>query len=606
MTQRMRDPQAAGDRSTRSSAARPKHKQRLAAFKAGIVALVVVLAQSGVNLEPHAQGEEGRLAHGWQEVRFQDNGSPQVGGDAVRTDLDRWTYRLRQAADTLQVSALSASASALPWTPAFQATMSLDQGGSNAETVDPPPRESGYPGDASGAPGSFPMSTEDAVSVPDWLEPRGLNVVDLVGLVPDDMLQGMILSFGDGVGIVVYESGSRVGDTVVVTAKLYPRFDDASWAPNHKLTIFGCLGQTPHFDHMGTVAPPSVLRVYDGDVEVTQQIQYMWLSRMDRSQPYASSKAPFRYWEADYGAGWTYPLPLGPNGLALPKNSGCQIWIPGQNYYPLTGVFTISDPDPLQAEVLGTQHATFHSYIGPGATGVFSPLMNQMDDRYGWRHGSTTLTIPGGTNFFIAKYPPMPGDAYTDTHWDGPNLNADRLSSGTYRLDGDELGTDLTISAAFPIGVAWRDSDLSGGSTFLPVMRHPPELALPEYVIPAGVPFNPCFTDGGCSGPVLEQVYNTVMSIEITYLSITKPRTYGDWIPLRMAGPAWSPPGGTTDSSLAGVEPAVYASGSMSSSPSATHRAFLPYISNEIYDPVPTGCPCGWFDSYGAMLGFSP
>ena len=40
--------------------------------------------------------------------------------------------------------------------------------------------------------------------------------------------------------------------------------------------------------------------------------------------------------------------------------------------------------------------------------------------------------------------------------------------------------------------------------------------------------------------------------------------------------------------------------------PTSTYRAFLPYVSNLLYDPIPTGCPCGWFDTDGAMLGFWP
>jgi hypothetical protein len=199
----------------------------------------------------------------------------------------------------------------------------------------------------------------------------------------------------------------------------------------------------------------------------------------------------------------------------------------------------------------------------------------------------------------------MPGDAYTDTHWDGLN-NADRLSSGTYRLEGDELGSDLTISAAFPTEVAWKDADLASGSTFLPTMRHPTVMALPEYVVPAGVSFHSCFVEGGCPVSVLEQVYNASMSMEITYLSITRPGTYGDWIPLKMAGPAWSPPGGATSATLAGVEDSGAAGTGIPRGPSAEYFSYFPYISNEIYDPIPTNCACGWFDIYGAMLGFAP
>jgi hypothetical protein len=45
----------------------------------------------------------------------------------------------------------------------------------------------------------------------------------MAGQVPDHNLQGTILSYGDFDGIVVYESGSRQGNQVVVTTTIYPR-----------------------------------------------------------------------------------------------------------------------------------------------------------------------------------------------------------------------------------------------------------------------------------------------------------------------------------------------------------------------------------------------
>ncbi|MEM2446629.1 MAG: hypothetical protein QW734_08230 [Candidatus Bathyarchaeia archaeon] len=68
--------------------------------------------------------------------------------------------------------------------------------------------------------------TADTVSSAEvsWLEPRGLNIVDLVGFVPDQDLAGAIISYSPGYGIVRYQSGVRVGNTVTITTKVYPRY----------------------------------------------------------------------------------------------------------------------------------------------------------------------------------------------------------------------------------------------------------------------------------------------------------------------------------------------------------------------------------------------
>jgi hypothetical protein len=449
----------------------------------------------------------------------------------------------------------------------------------------------------------------DTTAMPDWLEPRGISVIELVGQVPDEYLQGTILSYTDGEGIVVYESGKRVGATVTVVTTLYPRVTIPEWSGGNPLSSFGCLGQTPHYDHQGTMVSTSTLRVFDSNgQEVTANIYDMYVSHMDILQPLAGSTAPFRYPKDTYGpVPGMLPLPLGPDGLAIPPNSGCRIEILGEDYRTLTGVFTLEFEPAVQAIVVGTQEAIFQSYIGVGWVGIFSPLMEQMRSAFGDRHARIHLNAPAIADSYLLRFPPMPGDPYTDREL--PYRNADRPSGGSYRLSKNiwELSTDTTFSAIFPVEVAWKDSDQAGGREFLPVMRDLSDLAPPEYVIPAGVPYNQCFTQGDCSSDVLQSLYDAEMTLEIVYLQVMRQTQDGEWVPVKAAGPEWSPD--TSEVSSGSTElPATFAQSPVSASAvtTSTHQVFLPYIARGTEEPLPSGCPCGYFDSLGRMLDFYP
>jgi hypothetical protein len=471
---------------------------------------------------------------------------------------------------------------------------------------------------------SATSASAETTQMPAWLEPRGLSVIELVGLLPEASLQGTIISYGDGSGIVVYESGSRNGNTLVVTARIYPRFYRRSWAKNNALTIFGCLGQVPYFDHMGSVVPASTLRVYNSSGrEVTSEITSMSITRMETRQPLANTTQYVRYPRVEYGPQKPNELPIGPQGLNIPANSGCQILLPGANYYPLTGVFTLTLEPSIHATVLETQQATFQTYIGVGNLGIFQPLMNQMRSNYPDRDTRIPLSVPAQANYFLVKFPPMAGDAYADSG-EGSYLNADRLSGGTYRLAKNivDLSTNLIFSAGFPARVAWQDAGQVPGSVFLPVMRGPSQLAAPEYVLPANIAYNSCFTQGNCGPSVLQQIYDAQMTLEIMYLGVTKPVRGGQWVPLKMAGPSWSP--STRDRALIAPEPAAQPVKDAGTAPGATRlpadphttffplvvkskqRTFLPLIVISALEEEPTGCPCGWFDNSGRMLGFWP
>lgn len=439
-------------------------------------------------------------------------------------------------------------------------------------------------------------------SFPDWLEARGLSLVDLVGQVPEDVLHGTILSYGSNTGIVVYEAGVRTGDRVVVTTTIYPRVYAANWAPNQQFTQFACLGQKPIYDHLGSSMTDTVLRVYTpAGVDVTNEIQFMYVERTLVEQPLTNSLFFDRYPEDAYGPWKPYPLPLQPDGLHIPPNSGCEIQIPGMDYYPLIGAFTIENVPEVGVTVLATQVATFHSYIGPGQFGIFGPLMQQLRGRYPNRHGRIGLSIPNGASHFLVKFPAMPADPFADQYEAGYR-NAARLTGGTYRLSGaGYLSANMTHSAAFPLDIAWRDQDQAPGSDFLPVMEHPGELAPPEHVIPEGIAYDACFTQGNCPTAILDQIYSTAMSLEIVYLFIDHPAT-GEWVPLKQAGPAWVPGEGDLAPAGGRVQAPVVPSGDLSLVGSSVW--YFPFFAYAAAESPPNDCPCGWFDLQGQMLGY--
>ena len=47
-----------------------------------------------------------------------------------------------------------------------------------------------------------------------------INVVDLVGLVPQEHLQGAIVRFQSWFGVALYEAGERAGDIVTLTLRM--------------------------------------------------------------------------------------------------------------------------------------------------------------------------------------------------------------------------------------------------------------------------------------------------------------------------------------------------------------------------------------------------
>lgn len=457
------------------------------------------------------------------------------------------------------------------------------------------------------------LSTDDQISAAplsvspdaiDWLEPRGLSIVDLVGQVPDAYLAGSILSYTPGYGILRYESGQRNGDTVVITAQVYPRHVvDGGWSG----TMFGCLGQPARIDQPGTVVPASTVRIYSGGTDVTRQVGgYTYvpagLNKPIRNPAESQWLNEYRYWESGVlSAQFTAD-----GALKLPANMGCEILMSFKDYRQLKAVFTLYAPSRISVEVVGGQTFTFHSYIGPGYAGLLAPLANQLSSRFGSRADTFALKIPSEADYLWLNFPPMPVDPYTQFPGN-PTGNVDRVSGGSYRTETTiGLSVDVVTSMGLPIYGHWRDMDLSGDAVYLPYTEYANGLAAPEYFVPPGVSYDPCMIQGTCSSALLDRIYNTSAEMRVVYLKVERTSVGLYRVPLRMVGPAWDV---AVSASLGEDDPLDAPAMAETIQSEYSHFIYLPVVLNRfaiIPPDDPTGCPCGWLTEDGRMVDFIP
>ncbi len=451
----------------------------------------------------------------------------------------------------------------------------------------------------------------------EWYEPRGLNIVDLVGAVPDSYLTGSIISYTPGYGIVRYRSGQRNGDTVVITADVYPRFVvDGAWNG----TMFGCLGQPARIDQLGTVSPASTVRLYNGTTEVTRQVSFYTyvpsgLNKPIRNPRQSEWQNQYRYWET----GVLTSRFTAEDALIVPGNMGCEIVMSNRNYLHLTAVFTVNSPVAISVEVLSTESLTFHSYLGVGYAGLLQPLVNQLNARFGGRHERFQLHIPAEADYLWLNFPAMPVDSYTQFPGN-PTANAGRPVGGTYRMDTPQgLSVDHVSSMGLPLRGHWKDMDLAGGTVYLPYMEGV-DLAAPEYFVPAGVEYNPCMIQGNCSAALLDEIYNTAMSMQAVYLKVTRTGCGLQQVSLRMVGPSWQPTmaagvveGAELTMNLdmkamdALAEPEAF---SATAAGPFSYFVYLPLVARNLCEVPPdstcTDGPCGWLTGDGRMVDFVP
>jgi hypothetical protein len=425
--------------------------------------------------------------------------------------------------------------------------------------------------------GSTPVFGQDGVDEPavDWLEPKGLNVVDLVGLAPDEHLQNAMVVFS-GEGTAQYLSGSRNGDLVTVNARIYTKeLGGVSYA--------NCLGQWAHLDQWASAVPPGSARFYVDGQEVTDQVTYVQYYPAGQIQPdHGADRNRYDRTPQERAS-------FNEDGsLRLAANTGCIISLPG--YFPeLTATFTFEYASPIRVEHVGQERFTFQTYIGVGEAGLLAALRDQMADRFGDRHDKFRLNPPATADYIFVNYPPTPVSAYGN----GPVTNP---SSGTYRLAEGEsiLSTDHLMSMGLPLYGHWRDADQSGGVRFLPEIENINTLTAPEYFVPAGFTYDPCMTNGGCSDELLDAIYDAEMTLTVYYYRVSRIQEGLDRIPLRLVGMRYN------NLALFGIgDDPIW---------DAPVRQFLPLVRRPVQvEPDDTdGCPCGWFDEHGRMFDYIP
>lgn len=471
-----------------------------------------------------------------------------------------------------------------------------------------------------------PARAQDAAPVPadpsaieplDWLEPRGLSVLDFVGQVPEYQLRGSILVF-DEAGVTRYLRGRRNGDKVTIEVSI-------SSYENPWFTEFTCLGRRPLFDEWPVPVPPSQMRVFSAGQDISADVlSAFWHFPAEQAEPVRGS-APAsgpaeRYVEERSGA----VQPDESGALPIPANMGCTFFLSG-SVPDLTAEFVFEYPRQLYIEHLGSKSFNFHSYIGVGDAGRLDALSAQLRANYADRHDKFPLNIPPGADYMWLNYPPSPVSAYASAT-EKLEHNIRLPSSGTYRLIGfgDQKSVDHVVSMGLPLRAQWFDADLDSGDWLERIS--PVELiSSPEYFVPPGVPYDPCMKDGGCPLSLLGEIYNTTAKMTVHYYRVRRLLSADhELIPLRAVGPDWkkdeysAPPDlpDLSDVLRLPQEPAAEmttasVTGEDTSPPPIT-RLHLPVIFS--HTPPPThpddepraGCPCGWFDDYYRLLDVVP
>lgn len=415
------------------------------------------------------------------------------------------------------------------------------------------------------------------VPAPPWLEPRGVNVVDLVGVVPEEVLADSMVVYSPGVALAFYESGERSGDTVTVRVRFVSKNNRGA----------ACLGMPGHFDTWPTVMPAGTLRIFAGSADVTRSIAPSFeLVPAGLIQPVENTSAV----ESRYNRSTVAAQFDGSGALILPANMGCKLTLTDGSA-PLTGVFTMQAPRLLGATVLGSQAMQFRSYIGPGYSGQLASLQEQMIDKFGNRHDDLKINPPSGTEFVWVKYPETPVAV-----WD-PSQPA----GGTYRIrrkDG-KLSVDHENSMAIPLYGQFQDADFTPSAKFLPYFTDATAVSSPEYFVPTGVAYDPCMTNGGCPDSLLQTIYDARMDMTVYYLRLERAAGGLQQVSLAQVGAGWSPgdqPFARTVSTAASAAPAAA---------QAENSLYLPVIiALQQIEPDNPGanCPCGWFADDGRML----
>jgi hypothetical protein len=415
-----------------------------------------------------------------------------------------------------------------------------------------------------------------------WLEPRGLSVVDLVGVVPEEHLRDAIVTYMADAGLYQYLSGRREGDIVTIRMAVSPRYRASG------NTSLPCPSLRAMHDHWGVVAPESTMQAYSGNRPITQYIRRMSYFPAGLMHPISGGGTRYRMVDTD-------DLTFGDDGaLSLPANMGCMLYF-DERYSNIEVEFRFVAPQVIDVEVLGSETFAFRSYSGPGYAGDLEPLQRQMIGYIGNRHDKKALSIPAGADYVLVKFPPMPVSV---TNFGDVDTNIRQPSSGTYRLATgvSTLSVDHTVTMGLPLDGQWQDADQAGG-TYLNKLPRVSMVTSPEYFVPPGVEFDQCMVVGRCPDSLLEQIATTRAEMTLYYYRVTRTSSRLLRIPLRAVGPRWDP----GDAQLAESDAPAVAN--------VSPQVYLPILSTEpkpLPPDDPAGCPCGWFTADGRMVDYIP
>ncbi len=433
---------------------------------------------------------------------------------------------------------------------------------------------------ATGAAIPEPANVSNVDATPAWVEPRGLSIVDLVGIVPEDQLRGAIIRYWPGLSLTLYQWGRRNGNQVTIRVKYSMQWPGMAF----------CLGKPGEYDQWPVVVPESTMRVFEHGVDITNRVSpVFYYFPAGLTQPSAPT---YNYRYPEYKG----QLQFNASGAALvPANTGCS-FILHYTSGDLEAEFTFNSPPVVSVEQLGSQSAVFHSYIGPGSAGLLDSLRGQMQSRFGNRHENFLISPPAGTNYVLVRYPLTPVDPY------GPSPNYP--GGGTYRVrrPNTKLSVDHINTMGIPYYGQWQDADQSGGADFLPYFTDGIAISAPEYFVPQGISYDPCMTNGGCSSALLNAIHDAETPLTVYFYNV-QPTVAGlKVLPLRQVGPGWDPASVTHDA------PAV--ANSAPAEANTNHHIYMPAIAT---NPATTriiytgaNCPCGIFTADGRMVGFLP
>ncbi len=449
------------------------------------------------------------------------------------------------------------------------------------------------------------ISNSEAVS---WLEPRGLNAADLIGILPEAVLKDSVINWTQGEGIMRYVSGSRSGDNVTMLVS-YEYADSRNLA---------CLGKPGIQDELSSAVAQSTMRVFDGTIDITSRVALSFeYIPAGQTQPVRPPNDRHRY---NTISGTFRRTAAG--DIIVPANIGCSFTINGAAPNNPHAEFKFESPQYVTATEIYSTKLAAKSYIGPGNTELLTGLQNQMRDRYSDRHLRWNPD-PSGDNdirnlimdadYIFYKAPPAPIDAYAN----GANVPG----FGTYRVTFSNAqwafnSVDHTASMLLPFHTQWKNARSNDGpflETFTSFDRGATpqapvfdSITSPEYILPPGVSYRSCMSAGNCSNSILEQVYNATYDVEIFFYKVDRINSGLEQIPLRLVGNGYSR---VAESATQTVEaPQIVQASTIPEGLGGTNIVYLPMIvSSEILpEDDPRGCPCGWFDPNGRMFDFVP